>query len=52
MRLAVLEKFKQNEDAREVLLSTGNSQLIEHTKNDNYWADGGMEQGETCWELY
>jgi ribA/ribD-fused uncharacterized protein len=45
MRFAVLETFKQNEDAREVLLSTGNSQLIEHTKNDNYWADGGDGTG-------
>ncbi|USN89295.1 NADAR family protein [Serratia fonticola] len=28
-----------------MLLSTGNSQLIEHTKNDNYWADGGDGTG-------
>ncbi|MBL5825788.1 NADAR family protein [Serratia fonticola] len=45
MRFAVLEKFKQNDNAREVLLATGNRQLIEHTKNDNYWADGGDGTG-------
>jgi ribA/ribD-fused uncharacterized protein len=45
MRFAVLEKFKQNDSARDVLLSTGNSQLVEHTKNDNYWADGGDGTG-------
>ncbi|MBL5861397.1 NADAR family protein [Serratia fonticola] len=46
MRFAVLEKFKQNDNAREVLLATGNRQLIEHTKNDNYWADGGDGTGK------
>ncbi|MGL5386824.1 MAG: NADAR family protein [Serratia sp. (in: enterobacteria)] len=45
MRLAVFEKFKQNDSARDVLLSTGSSQLVEHTKNDNYWADGGDGTG-------
>ena len=46
MRLAVLEKFKQNEDARKLLLSTGDAHLIEHTINDNYWADGGDGTGK------
>lgn len=46
MRFAVLEKFKQNENARRVLLSTKNSKLVEHTKNDDYWADGGDGTGK------
>ncbi|HDS7112709.1 TPA: NADAR family protein [Klebsiella aerogenes] len=46
MRLAVLEKFKQNDDVRHILLSTGSSWLIEHARNDNYWADGGDGSGK------
>ncbi|KGM25755.1 swarming motility protein YbiA [Photorhabdus luminescens] len=46
MRFAVLEKFKQHKEIREILLSTGNTCLIEHTKNDFYWADGGDGSGK------
>ncbi len=46
MRFAVLEKFKQHKEIREILLSTGNARLIEHTKNDFYWADGGDGSGK------
>ncbi|MBS9439923.1 NADAR family protein [Photorhabdus noenieputensis] len=46
MRFAVLEKFKQHKEIREILLSTGNTRLIEHTKNDFYWADGGDGSGK------
>ncbi|QZN97396.1 NADAR family protein [Symbiopectobacterium purcellii] len=46
MRFAVMEKFKQNADARKILLSTGNARLVEHTKNDAYWADGGDGTGK------
>ncbi|MFC2585604.1 MAG: NADAR domain-containing protein, partial [Corynebacterium matruchotii] len=28
------------------LLSTGDAYLIEHTKNDSYWADGGDGSGK------
>lgn len=45
MRFAVMQKFKQNLDARAILLSTGDCRLIEHTKNDSYWADGGDGTG-------
>ena len=38
-------KFTQHEDLREVLLSTQGTQLVEHTKNDFYWADGGDGTG-------
>lgn len=34
-------KFTQNKDCKDVLLSTGDNILIEHTYNDTYWADGG-----------
>jgi len=31
---------------KEILLSTGDSILIEHTQNDRYWADGGNGSGK------
>ena len=43
---AVTEKFKQNEHLKELLLSTGDSLIIEHTKRDKYWGDGGNGKGE------
>ncbi|MDV5354792.1 NADAR family protein [Enterobacter asburiae] len=46
MRLAVMEKFKQNDEARDILLATNDLTLVEHTKNDNYWADGGDGSGK------
>jgi ribA/ribD-fused uncharacterized protein len=46
MREAVLAKFTQHADLREVLLATGDAHLIEHTTNDNYWADGGDGTGK------
>jgi N-glycosidase YbiA len=46
MRTAVLAKFTQHEDLRVLLLSTGNSKLVEHTENDDYWGDGGDGSGK------
>lgn len=46
MRLAVMEKFKQNDEARSILLATNDLILVEHTKNDSYWADGGDGSGK------
>ncbi len=46
MRRAVLEKFKQNEELKKILLDTNDALLIEHTKNDSYWADGGDGTGK------
>ena len=43
---AVLAKFTQNPDIARKLLDTGDAYLIEHTKNDSYWADGGDGSGE------
>ncbi|MCE2029567.1 NADAR family protein [Sessilibacter corallicola] len=46
MRAAVYAKFTQNEDLKNILLSTGNSKLVEHTENDDYWGDGGDGRGK------
>jgi N-glycosidase YbiA len=46
MREAVLAKFTQHEDIRAVLLSTGEAVLVEHTRNDDYWGDGGDGHGK------
>ncbi len=36
----VYAKFIQHEELKEVLLSTLNLKIIEHTENDLYWGDG------------
>jgi ribA/ribD-fused uncharacterized protein len=41
----VKAKFEQNLQIQQILLGTGNATLIEHTKNDRYWADGGDGSG-------
>ena len=46
MREAVYAKFTQHDDLKKILLSTGDEVLIEHTENDNYWADGGDGSGK------
>lgn len=46
MRAAVRAKFTQHPKLAELLLSTGDAELIEHTKNDSYWADGGDGSGK------
>lgn len=46
MRKAVLAKFKQYEDLCEMLISTGNAKIVEHTSNDSYWGDGGNGSGK------
>ncbi|RAX06966.1 NADAR family protein [Photorhabdus bodei] len=46
MRFAILEKFRQNSDIQKILLSTDNLHIIEHTKNDSYWADEGDSSGK------
>lgn len=44
--LSVLRmKFDQHESLRRELLATGEAVLVEHTKNDSYWADGGDGTG-------
>lgn len=46
MRAAVLAKFTQHAELRDLLLSTGDAQLVEHTSNDAYWGDGGDGKGK------
>ena len=46
MREAVLAKFRQHTDIREILLGTGDAILVEHTRRDDYWGDGGDGSGK------
>lgn len=46
MRLAVREKFQQHDEIRQILISTGDAVLVEHTENDSYWGDGGDGSGK------
>ena len=46
MRTAVRAKFEQHEEARALLLSTGDAKLVEHTERDDYWGDGGDGSGK------
>ena len=43
---AVKAKFKQHPQLKKLLLETGNAILIEKTKQDNFWADGGDGSGQ------
>ncbi len=42
---AVKTKFTQYEELAELLKSTKDAKIIEHTENDNYWGDGGNGSG-------
>lgn len=46
MRAAVLAKFSQHEELQELLLSTGEAKIVEHTDNDDDWGDGGDGSGK------
>jgi N-glycosidase YbiA len=46
MREALEAKFKQRPSLRSLLLETGDAELIEHTRNDSYWGDGGDGSGK------
>jgi ribA/ribD-fused uncharacterized protein len=46
MREAVLAKFTQHTQLRDLLLSTGSASLVQHTANDHYWSDGGDGSGK------
>src|SRR5436853_255972 len=41
MREALRAKFTQHPALQALLLATGDAELVEHTTNDRYWADGG-----------
>jgi ribA/ribD-fused uncharacterized protein len=46
MATALRAKFTQHPRLASLLLSTGDALLVEHTKNDSYWADGGDGAGQ------
>jgi ribA/ribD-fused uncharacterized protein len=46
MRRALRAKFTQHPDLGALLLSTGDAELVEHTANDAFWADGGDGRGQ------
>ena len=46
MHQALRMKFSQNPDIAKELLATGDAIIIEHTRNDAYWADGGVGSGK------
>jgi N-glycosidase YbiA len=45
MRIALRAKFSQHPELRDLLLATGEAEIIEHTTNDRYWGDGGDGSG-------
>ena len=46
MDKALRAKFTQHTELAELLLSTGDEPLVEHTSNDAYWGDGGDGSGK------
>lgn len=45
MLRALEAKFTQHADLSDILLSTHGARLVEHTRNDRYWGDGGDGTG-------
>jgi ribA/ribD-fused uncharacterized protein len=45
MHRALSAKFTQHDALRQLLLATGDAEIVEHTGNDSYWADGGDGTG-------
>lgn len=39
-------KYAQHEELKQLLLSTGDAEIVEHSINDSYWADGGDGTGQ------
>lgn len=46
MYLVVNTKFETYPELQKLLVSTGDAEIIEHTTNDNVWADGGDGSGK------
>ena len=42
---ALRAKFTQHDRLRRLLVDTGHAELVEHTRNDHYWGDGGDGSG-------
>lgn len=45
MKEALVAKFTQHKDLKELLLKTENALLVEHTHKDSFWGDGGYGHG-------
>ena len=43
---ALVLKFTQNEELKARLMETKDCKLVEHTRNDKFWADGGNGTGQ------
>lgn len=43
---ALVCKFESHEELMNILVSTGDAVIVEHTKNDSYWGDGGDGSGK------
>eukprot|EP00731_Ephydatia_muelleri_P002188 Em0001g2188a len=46
MYKALVAKFSQHSKLRATLLGTEDRELVEHTKNDGFWGDGGDGSGQ------
>ena len=46
MMVALKTKFTQHNNLKQLLISTNDKILIEHTVKDHYWADGGNGTGK------
>jgi ribA/ribD-fused uncharacterized protein len=46
MYRALIAKFTQHDKLKELLLATGDAEIVEHSRNDSYWADGGDGSGK------
>ncbi|EAC3108675.1 NADAR family protein [Listeria monocytogenes] len=46
MLKAIRAKVEQHSEVKEMLLSTENAILVEHTEKDYYWGDGGDGSGK------
>lgn len=45
MKEALIAKFTQHKDLREILLKTEDALLVEYTQKDSFWGDGGYGHG-------
>ena len=46
MRRAVRANFEQHEEIRQILLGTGDAELVENTTDDHYWGIGTRGDGK------
>jgi ribA/ribD-fused uncharacterized protein len=46
MYYVLTQKFTQHKELKELLLSTGDAEIVEHTHNDSFWGDGGDGKGQ------